>query len=186
MQYYLTMPILWYIGICFLSHLEILFMKSLVVSTFAVGLGLIPVASLAQSVPNSTSSSVSAPSSPYPQAYPSYAPINNNGGIISGVGTSCGSSISAEIGYGNSGGNNTIYSGSSSGGFDTGNNLKSDVNGKFVFNYSFNPCFSGKEQMEMQSKENCAIRRDQFITQNPLMPIAELDLRLARFCGAGK
>jgi hypothetical protein len=164
-------------------------MKPLVLSTFTLGLFLVPVASSAQSVPNPTSSSVSAPSSPYPQGYPSYAPINNNGGIISGVGggsTNCGSSISAEIGYGNSGGNNTIYSGSSSGGFDTGNNLKSDVNGKFVFNYSFNPCFSGKEQMEMQSKENCAVRRDQFIAQNPLMPIAELDLRLARFCGAGK
>jgi hypothetical protein len=162
-------------------------MKLLVFTVVASALVIFPSISVAQSVANSNNSSISAPTSPYPQGYPSYPPINNNGGIIqgiSGVGGQCGTGIQAEIGYGNGSGGNTIYSGSS--GIDPNTPVnKSELNGKFVFRHDFNPCFSGRKQTELQMRENCNQRKDQFIANNPNMSIDQLDLRLARFCGGG-
>jgi hypothetical protein len=134
--------------------------------------------------PTPSSSPISPPLPSYPSGY--YPPnINNNGGIIQGIGgngSQCGTGISAEVGYGNGSNGNTIYSGSS--GIDPNTSMtKSEFTGKIVLRHEFNPCLSQKKQMEMQAQENCASRKDQFIAQNPTMSIDQLDLRLARFCG---
>jgi hypothetical protein len=164
-------------------------MRSYIGSVLVLGFVLHPFASFAQSVSGSSSvSSVnsvgSSPISPSPSGY--YPPnINNNGGIIQGIGnggSQCGTGISAEIGYGNGSNGNTIYSGSS--GIDPNTSMnRSEFTGKIVLRHEFNPCLSQKKQIEMQVVESCYSRKDQFIAQNPTMPIDQLDLRLARFCG---
>ncbi len=118
----------------------------------------------------------------------SYPPINNNGGIIQGISGSsqCGTSISAEVNYGNTGSGNTIYSGSTSG-FDPNNPTnQSGINGKIVLNHSFNPCLSQKTQLEMQMKESCASRKDQFIDRlvaaQPNVTVGRIDELVARMC----
>jgi hypothetical protein len=153
-------------------------------SSLALGFTLFsPLTIIAQTIPSTVS-----PTTYSPPNY-SYPPINNNGGIIQGIsgGGQCGTNLSAEIGYGNSGGNNNIYSGGS-GGFDNPSNAnKSDINGKIVLAHSFNPCFSQRKQIELQMKESCSSRKDQFIAQlvtaQPNISVQRIDELLARFCG---
>jgi hypothetical protein len=159
-----------------------IFSSSFFVSFCSILVVTFPVATFAQSIPNSGVTSSSPPNYSNSSSYGIQGNFSPNFG--NGSSSQCGTSIGLELGYGNtSQGQYQYISGGVNG--SPSEQQQSGVSGKFTLSHNFNPCLNQKKQIQLQNEESCKVRKDLFISNNPNIELTRLDEMLKRMCGGG-
>jgi hypothetical protein len=157
-----------------------IFSSSLFVSFCSILVVTFPVATFAQTNPNSGITSSPPPNYSNGSNYGiqgNFSPTFGNGS-----GSQCGTSIGMEVGYGNTNSGQYQYiSGGVNG--SPSEQQQTGVSGKFTLSHNFNPCLNQKKQIQLQNEESCKVRKDLFISNNPNIELTRLDEMLKRLCG---